>query len=262
MEYLFIKKVGTLAKHFLKINLFYQHFTIFEHQFSNMKLIHFFIFLFSIKMMASDFEKAEKLFNQERYSQAESLFERYLEINPNHTKTIEYLGDIAGHAKNWDKAIGYYERLKNQFPKNANYHYKFGGAMGMKAKDANKFKALGMIDAIETAFLTSAKLDPKHIDARWALVELYLQLPGIVGGSEKKATKYAEELHQLSPVDGYLAKGKIAEYFDRYKIAEKNYTQAHTIGNSKTTFQKLYDLYLKKLKEPKKAEQLKKEFEK
>lgn len=213
-------------------------------------------------MMATDFEKAQKLFNQEKYPQAESLFERYLEKHPNHAKTIEYLGDIAGHAKEWDKAIAYYEKLKKQYPKSANYHYKFGGAMGMKAKDANKFKALGMIEDIETAFLTAAKLDPNHIDTRWALVELYLQLPGIVGGSEKKATQYAEELCKLSLVDGYLAKGKIAEYFNRYKVAEKNYAQAYEIGNSKTTFQKLYDLYLKKLKEPKKAEELKKDFEK
>lgn len=217
--------------------------------------------MFSIQMMASDFEKAEKLFDQEKYSQAEVLFEVYLKSNPNHTKTLEYLGDIAGHSKDWDKAISYYEKLKNQFPKNANYHYKFGGAMGMKAKEVNRFKALGMIGDVESAFLTAASLDPKHIDARWALVELYLQLPGIVGGSEKKAARYAEELSKISPVDGYLAKGKIAEYFNRYKVAEKNYSQAFEIGNSKTTFQRLYDLYLKKLKEPKKAEALKREFE-
>lgn len=227
-----------------------------------MRVYFFFIFLFTIQMTATDFERAEKLFNQEKYKQSELFFEKYLEAHPNHSKTIEYLGDIAGHSREWDKAIGYYEKLKNQFPKNANYHYKFGGAMGMKAKESNKFKALTMIGDVETAFLTAAQLDPSHIDTRWALVELYLQLPGIVGGSEKKATKYAEELHRLSPVDGYLAKGKIAEYFNRYKVAEKNYSQAYEIGNSKTTFQKLYDLYLKKLKQPKKAEQLKKEFEK
>jgi tetratricopeptide (TPR) repeat protein len=227
-----------------------------------MQLIRFFIFLFSIQIMASDFEKAEKLFRQEKYVQAEPYFERYLEQHPNHTKTIEYLGDIAGYARDWDKAIAYYQKIKEQFPFNANYHYKFGGAMGMKAKEVNKFKALGMIGTVEEAFLTAARLDPKHIDTRWALVELYLQLPGIVGGSEKKANKYAEELFVISPVDGYLAKGRIAEYFNRYKVAEKNYKQAYTIGNSKVTFQKLYDLYLKKLKEPKKAEQLKKEFEK
>lgn len=227
-----------------------------------MRFIKIFIFLFSIQMMASDFEKAEKLFKQEKYSQAEALFEKHLSSHPNHTKTLEYLGDIAGYEKNWDKAILYYEKIKNQFPKNADYQYKYGGAMGMKAKDANKFKALGMIDDIENAFLTAAKLDPKHVDSRWALVELYLQLPAIVGGSEKKATKYAEELQKISPVDGYLAKGKIAEYFKRYTIAEKNYTQAHEIGNSKTTFQRLYDLYLNKQKNASKAKKLKEQFDK
>ena len=34
-------------------------------------------------------------------------------------------------------------------------------AMGMKAKSVNKFKALGMIDSIEEAFLTAARLDKK-----------------------------------------------------------------------------------------------------
>lgn len=227
-----------------------------------MKIIYFFIFLFSIQLDASDFERAEKLFHQEKYQQAESLFKKYLEKHPNHAKTVEYLGDIAGYSKDWDEAMRYYEKLRKQFPENANYHYKFGGAMGMKAKESNKFKALRMISEVEDAFLTAARLDSKHIDTRWALVELYLQLPGIVGGSEKKANKYAEELHSISPVDGYLAKGKIAEYFKRYEVAEKNYKQAHEIGNSKTTFQKLYDLYLNKFKEPKKAEQLKRKFEK
>jgi len=56
----------------------------------------------------------------------------------------------------------------------------------MKAKSVNKFKALGMIDEVEESFLTAAKLDPKHIDSRWALVILYIELPGIIGGSEKK----------------------------------------------------------------------------
>ena len=57
----------------------------------------------------------------------------------------------------------------------------------MKAKEGSKFAALGMLDDVENAFLTAAKLDSKHIESRWALVEFYLQIPGILGGSEKKA---------------------------------------------------------------------------
>ena len=213
-------------------------------------------------MAESDFEKAEKLYKQEKYDQAKTIFENHLKSNPKHFKTIEYLGDIAGHQKNWDEAIKQYKVLKIQFPKSANYWYKYGGALGMKAKTSNKFKALGLIDEVEESFLTAAKLDVKHIDARWALVMLYIELPGIIGGSEKKAQKYADELMLLSKIDGYLSKGYIDEYFNRYKNAEVNYIKAHEIGNSKTTFQKLYNLYLNKIKDKVKASKLKEQFEK
>lgn len=213
-------------------------------------------------MAETDFEKAEKLFKQEKYEQAKVLFENYLKSNPNNYKTIEYLGDIAGHQKKWDEAIKQYKVLKTQFSKTANYWYKYGGALGMKAKSVNKFKALGMIDEVEKSFLTAAKLDTKHIESRWALVMLYIELPGIVGGSETKAKKYAEELQELSKVDGYLAKGYIDEYFSRYTKAEANYMKAHEIGNSKITFQKLYNLYLNKIKDKTKAKKLKEQFEK
>ena len=228
-----------------------------------MKFISFILLLFTFNMMAeTDFDKAEKLYKQEKFDQAKVLFESYLKTNPTSYKTVEYLGDIAGHQKKWDEAIKHYKILKLQFPKTANYFYKFGGAMGMKAKSVNKFKALAMIDEIESSFLTAARLDSKHVESRWALVMLYIELPGIVGGSEKKAVKYADELVELSKVDGYLAKGYIDEYFNRYKKAEVYYLKAHEIGNSKTTFQKLYSLYLNKLKDKTKASKLKQQFEK
>lgn len=228
-----------------------------------MKILSVFIFIISMSTMAnSDFDKAEKLFQQNKLVEAKSLFEKHLKANPNHTKTLEYLGDIAGKNKNWDEAIVYYKKIKIQYPLNADYHYKYGGALGLKAKEINKFKALGLLGDVEDSFLTAAKLDPKHIDARWALVVFFTELPGIVGGSETKAQKYAEELMKLSKVDGFMAKGFIDEYFERYSKAEFNYKKAHEIGNSKTTFQKLYDLYLKKMKQPQKAAELKKQFEK
>lgn len=228
-----------------------------------MKLLSFFFLLFSFQMLAeTDFDKAEKLFQQQKWEQSKVLFENFLKSNPNNSKTIEYLGDIAGHQKKWDESIKHYKILKTQFPSKANYHYKFGGALGMKAKSVTKWKAIGLLDEIETSFLTAAKLDSKHIETRWALVVLYIELPGIAGGSEKKAAKYSNELMQLSKVDGYLSKGYIDEYFNRYKNAEINYKKAHEIGNSKTTFLKLYHLYLNKLKDKMKANKLKEQFEK
>lgn len=225
-----------------------------------MKFYLYFLFFTLSSFSQSNFDLGEKYFNEKNWELAKENFQKVIDNNPNNYQAIEFLGDIFGHQKKWDSAIEKYKTLRDKFPQNANYWYKFGGALGMKAKESNKFKALGMIDDVENAFLKAAALDKKHIDTRWALVMLYIELPAIIGGSEKKAQKYATELLTLSKVDGYLAKGYIDVYFERYQSAEKNYLQAHKIGNSKTTFEKLYDLYLNKLKNTEKAKQLKKEF--
>lgn len=218
-------------------------------------------FLISSSFFAqSNYEKGIKLLEQKKYAQAKPFFEAFYADNPKNFEVVDKLGEVAFHTQNWDDAIKYGKKLVVSFPKNADYWFKYGGALGMKAKSVNKFRALGMIDDIKEAFETSAKLDPKHINARWALVMLYIELPGIIGGSETKAQKYANELMNLSKVDGYLAKGYIDVYFKRYEKAEMNYLKAHEIGHSKTTFEKLYELYLNKLKNTSKAQELKTNF--
>lgn len=191
------------------------------------------------------FAKAESYFSKEQYTKARPLFEDYLKTHKNNLRTLEYLGDIAGYAKDWDTAIDYYEKLAELSPKVANYHYKYGGVMGMKALEINKLRAATMIGDIKGAFLKAAELDPKHIETRWALVEFYIQLPGIIGGSEAKAIKYANELSRISPVDGFLAKGYIAEYNDRPEDAERYYKDAVKEGGSLTCYTKLYEHYEK-----------------
>lgn len=208
----------------------------------------------------TDFDKAEKLYFLKKYEQSKLLFENYLKENPNHLKTLEYLGDIEGQNKSWDKAIYYYKKLKLLKPLEANYYYKYGGVLGMKAKNSNKFKALGMISEVRTSFEKAISLNPNHIEARLALVELYLQLPSIVGGSEKKALHYADEIAQISEVDGYLSKGHIAEYFGRFKEAEVHYRKAVEISKSKNSYRILANLYKNKLGQPEKADSILKEM--
>ena len=126
----------------------------------------------------------------------------------------------------------------------------------MKAKESNKFKALGLISEVKSSFEKAISLNPKHIEARLALVELYLQLPGIVGGSEKKALLYANEIAQISAVDGYLSKGHIAEYFGRFKEAEVQYKKAVEISKSKNAYRILANLYKNKMGQPEKAKSI------
>ena len=220
---------------------------------------YLFLFLILIPMFAisqTDFDKAEKLYLSKSFEQSKVLFQNYLKDNPSSLKTLEYLGDIEGQNKSWDNAIYYYKKLKQLKPSEANYYYKYGGVLGMKAKESNKFKALGLISEVKSSFEKAISLNPKHIEARLALVELYLQLPGIVGGSEKKALLYANEIAQISAVDGYLSKGHIAEYFDRFKEAEVQYKKAVEISKSKNAYRVLANLYKNKMGQPEKAKSI------
>ena len=183
------------------------------------------------------------LLKEKQFVSAEKIAKNYLINKPNDLKAIEFLGDAQGHQKNWDAAISSYKKLVDKKPNNANYHYKYGGALGMKALSVNKFKALSIIGDVKEAFLKAAELDQKHIETRWALVELYMQLPGIIGGSKSKSLKYANELENLSTVDGYLAKGYIYEYDNEPKLAEDYYKKAINIGGSLTCFDKLTTFY-------------------
>lgn len=220
----------------------------------------FFLFL-SVTMHSQEaFDAGQKLYNVGQFQQAKAFFEQDLKENPSHLQSLEFLGDIQSQLQKWEAALVYYQKLKFAKPTDANYQYKYGGALAMTAANSNKIKALTMVDEIEMSFKNAIRFNPKHLEARWALIELYLQLPGIFGGSEEKATAYAAELSKLSTVDGWLAKGRIAEYFERYNEAEKCYKKAIETGNSKTTCQKLADLYKNKLNQPEKAKEIMRTF--
>ncbi len=212
-----------------------------------MRLLYTIVFwclLFNIQAQTG-FKEAELMYENMQIKEAKDLFLKHYNANPKDLKAIEYLGDIASHEKNWDEAIEYYGMLVEGDKSNANYHYKFGGALGMKSLSVSKFKALSIIDDVEREFLKAAELDKNHIDARWALVELYVKLPPILGGTLKNALKYAQELEELSQVDGYLSKGFVYDHDGDYNKAEIFYIKAIQTGGSETCYQKLTDFYLK-----------------
>lgn len=217
------------------------------------KNLFFLFYVFPLFVVAqTNYQQAEEYFKQENFSKAKPIFENYLKQHPGDKKTQEYLGDIAAYGKDWDTAISHYKNLVTDEETNANYHFKYGGAMGMKALSVSRIRAVAYIGDIKHELEQAAKLDPNHIETRWALVEFYIQLPGIFGGSENKAIAYAEELGKISLVDGFLANGYIAEYSNRPKDAEQYYKKAIDVGGSPHTYEKLSNLY-EKNNQPKEA---------
>lgn len=206
----------------------------------------FLILFFQTAVFAQNhFDQAVNKFDAGEYENAQLLFQKHLQNHPNHLKSQEYLGDIEAHQQNWEAAISVYKKILEKTPDNADLQYKYGGAMGMKAS-GNYWFALLNYKEIRHQFEEAIRLNPSHIDAHWALVEYYLQLPSILGGGEEKAKYFANQLLEISKVDGYLALGRVAEFYKKDSEAEKAYIQANKIGQSILTFRTLGNFYVKR----------------
>src|SRR5690606_2892360 len=120
----------------------------------------------------------------------------------------------------------HYQKLVKNDPSNAGYNFRLGGALGFKALNVSKFSALVLIPDVKKHLEEAAELDKKHRKSRRALVELYMQLPGILGGSEAKSLGYAKELEKINSLEGFLAqayiqkeKGNKEEALRYYRLA-------------------------------------------
>ncbi|WP_299778337.1 hypothetical protein [uncultured Formosa sp.] len=189
--------------------------------------------------------EAQAYFDAKNYNETISVLKPFVVTTKTNFEAMELLGDAYSHLKVWDSAIVEYKNLVVIDDENANYHYKYGGALAMKALKADKMSAIPLILDAKSEFLKASELDEKHIETRWALVKLYMELPWVLGGSTSKAIQFANQLIALSEVDGYLAKGYLYNKDGDYKQAKFYYKQAVEVGQSKTCYTELANFYLK-----------------
>jgi tetratricopeptide (TPR) repeat protein len=168
-------------------------------------------------------QEFDALFEIKNYTQAIQKLEVYLSKTPQNLELLELMGDAYGSQSNWEKAAKYYRQFRDLDAKNATSHYKYGGVLGKLAKEGSKLKALGLISKVKASFLKAAELDATHKEVRWAMVKLYTQLPGFLGGSYDKAMIYASELEQLSKAQGYFAKAYIYQNSNQEELAKTYY---------------------------------------
>ena len=186
----------------------------------------------------------QSLIENKEYDRAKKQLVLSIDSKDNIKQNLEFLGDVYALEKDWDSAAVCFGKLKQIDNLKADYFYKYGGALGMKALSVNKFSALKLITPIKEAFLKAAKLDEKHIEVRWALVQFYAQLPSFLGGGEDEALKYANELENLSEIDGLLAKGYVYTEFKDLEKGKYVYTKALTLGGSETCYKDFANFYL------------------
>lgn len=94
-------------------------------------------------------------------------------------------------------------------PQNARAAYWVGSTAGQMAMRSGMFKAMGLAKESRKGLEQAVALDPKLVDAQYALMQFHLMAPGMMGGDEDEAIAIAERIAALSPVEGHRAKAQL-----------------------------------------------------
>lgn len=150
---------------------------------------------YSPLLRAKKFVEAEKMANT-RLAQEPSNADALV------AKVTAILG--AGPASRFDEAVKLGEQCVAAHPQQSDCHLAFGNALGAKAMNAGIISAMGSAGTIRDAFKKAVELDPHNSDARFSLLEYYMQAPALVGGGKAKAQALVTQTSAVNPEAGKL----------------------------------------------------------
>ncbi len=169
-------------------------------------------------------DPAIDLYRRGKFADAAAMLSKLVQRDPQNVQTRTWLGRAYLKLHNWDDAVREFEKAVALDPKNCTSHLWLGRAYGNKA--AHAFLPIGLAGSTRQEFERAVRLCPDSVDARFDLLDFYVEAPGIMGGGRDKAEAQAADIARISPRHGYLARAEIYEQKKKWEQAQKELTDA------------------------------------
>lgn len=167
-----------------------------------------------------------------RFLKALAEAEAQLKLHPSHALAWAAKSHALSALLRFPDALDCAQRALALNPHLADAYLARGLARGGYAVQQRNFgslrKATGAMDDLRRA----TELDPTLAPAWMSLGLAYQQMPGILGGSTRKALACAESLRKIRPERGDLLQGMILSLEKRWKEAEPFFRRALVTGSS------------------------------
>ena len=134
-------------------------------------------------------------------------------------KSVEQKHELAllyASTRAYEQSFDILSSLAEEDPDNYDYQFMLGGIAGILASEVSQVKSLPYVRTMKTAFEQAARIAPDSLTIQLVLLELYTELPWVLGGSNKKAKRVLSAVQTLSTIEGFLAAG----YY--YRTTKKN----------------------------------------
>lgn len=148
------------------------------------------------------------LLRAHRYEQAERLADERLQRDPNDATALAAKAEAIGSARP-DEAIRLAQQCVQAHPQQSACWLALGNALGARARSARPLAAMSYAGKIRDAFLHAVWLDPHNTDARFALLDYYLQAPALVGGGKARARTLTAQTEAVNPAAARLMQAQI-----------------------------------------------------
>lgn len=188
-------------------------------------------------------EEGIKFYQEGEYEKARQYFLEKHDQNENDAEIKYYLGCSYLMLNDHDEAIDYIEEAIELDEGNAEYHFKLGQALGVKAQNSNVFKQAWLASKVKDEFEKALELDSTHLGAQIACISFYVQAPSVMGGDLEKARKLTE---RLSRTDKRRAQSLMIDILvkeENYKLAEEKFTEFNSTFNDSTDHYSFYNKY-------------------
>jgi len=189
---------------------------------NRLRILGVFLCLLPAALAAADpaaFAAAVALYQQRQPLEAQQAFEALANKEPENAAIQFYLGRLALQRDDHQKAVAHLEKAVALSPDESRYHHRLGDAYGRSAQKAGLFSKMGLAGKCRAEYEKAVELDPKSLDARFALLGFYQQAPAIAGGGLDKAYAQAEEIRKLDASRGRLAVAGLYVVEKKYDLA-------------------------------------------
>jgi tetratricopeptide (TPR) repeat protein len=162
------------------------------------------------------------LLHSKKYAEVETLANARLAHDPDDANALVAKAEAVaamGPANRIDEAVRLGERCTATHPQHSACYLALGNALGAKAQHAGPMSAMSYAVRIRDAFTKAVELDPRNTDARFALLDYYLQAPALVGGGKGRARALAAQTETVNPAAARLMHAQL-------ELADKDFAKA------------------------------------